>query len=462
MYGSGIPHRRKFLMLKSANKTETNIYTLEVTVSGEDFNKAILQAYNKQKNKIQLPGFRKGKAPLKMIEKFYGEGVFYEDALDIVYPDVVSDAIKEAGIEPVAAPHDLDVTKIGKDGVEMTMKVTVKPEITIENYKGIEADKGDASVVADDVKKELASMQERNARVVTVDDRKAKKNDIAVIDFEGFVDGVAFDGGKGENYELTLGSGQFIPGFEDQIIGHKTGDEFDVNVTFPTEYTPELAGKDAVFKVVLHEIKMKELPALDDDFAKDVDDEVETLAELKKKIKAELSEKKKEDVERDFESAVLEKVVELVEGEIPEVMYDNKLEDDVKDYENRLAQQGIPLDTYLQYMGMDRDKFKASMRDNAVKQVKLQLAVEKIAELEKIEASDEEAEAKLKEMADAYQLNVEQVKQWVNIEDVKKDVVGKKAVDFLVANAKAVVAANPKKTTKKAAKKDEEKPADAE
>lgn len=450
-------------MLKSANKTETNIYTLEVSVSGEDFNKAILQAYNKQKNKIQLPGFRKGKAPLKMIEKFYGEGVFYEDALDIVYPGVVGDAIKEAGIEPVAAPHDLDVTKIGKDGVEMTMKVTVKPEISIDNYKGIEADKGDASVCADDVKKELASMQERNARVVTVDDRKAKKNDIAVIDFEGFVDGVAFDGGKGENYELTLGSGQFIPGFEEQIVGHKTGDEFDVNVTFPTEYTPELAGKEAVFKVVLHEIKMKELPTLDDDFAKDVDDEVDTLAELKKKIKAELSDKKKEDVEKDFESAVLEKVVDLVEGEIPEVMYDNKLEDDVKDYENRLAQQGIPLDTYLQYMGMDRDKFKESMRDNAVKQVKLQLAVEKIAELEKIEATDEEAEAQLKEMADMYQLDVEQVKKWVNIEDVKKDVVGKKTVDFLVANAKAIVAEKPKKTTKKAAaKKEEEKPADAE
>ena len=450
-------------MLKSANKTETNIYTLEVSVSGEDFNKAILQAYNKQKKKIQLPGFRKGKAPLKMIEKFYGEGVFYEDALDIVYPGVVSDAIKEAGIEPVAAPHDLDVTKIGKDGVEMTMKVTVKPEISVENYKGIEADKGDASVCADDVKKELASMQERNARVATVDDRKAKKNDIAVIDFEGFVDGVAFDGGKGENYELTLGSGQFIPGFEDQIIGHKTGDEFDVTVTFPTGYTPELAGKEAVFKVVLHEIKMKELPALDDDFAKDVDDEVDTLAELKKKIKAELSDKKKEDVEKDFESAVLEKVVDLVEGEIPEVMFDNKVEDDVKDYENRLAQQGIPLDTYLQYMGTNRESFKESMRDNAVKQVKLQLAVEKIAELEKIEATDEEAEAQLKEMADMYQLELEQIKKWVNIEDVKKDVVGKKTVDFLVANAKAIVAEKPKKTTKKAAaKKEEEKPADAE
>ena len=205
-------------MLKSANKTETNIYTLEVSVSGEDFNKAILQAYNKQKNKIQLPGFRKGKAPLKMIEKFYGEGVFFEDALDIVYPGVVGDAIKEAGIEPVAAPHDLDVTKIGKDGVEMTMKVTVKPEISIDNYKGIEADKGDASVCADDVKKELASMQERNARVVTVDDRKAKKNDIAVIDFEGFVDGVAIEGGKAENFTLEIGSGRFIPGFEDAMV----------------------------------------------------------------------------------------------------------------------------------------------------------------------------------------------------------------------------------------------------
>lgn len=450
-------------MLKSANKTETNVYTLEVSVSGEDFNKAILQAYNKQKSKIQLPGFRKGKAPLKMIEKFYGEGVFFEDALDIVYPDAVSKAIEEAGIEPVAAPHDVDVKSIGKDGVEMTMKVTVKPEITIEGYKGIEADKGDASVCADDVKKELASMQERNSRVVTVEDRKAKKNDIAVIDFEGFIDGVAFEGGKGENHELTLGSGQFIPGFEEQIIGHKTGDEFDVNVTFPTEYTPELAGKEAVFKVVLHEIKMKELPTLDDDFAKDVDDEVETLAELKKKLKAELADKKKEEVEREFESAVLEKVVELVQGEIPEVMYDNKLEDDVKDYESRLAQQGIPLDTYLQYMGMDRDAFKASMRDNAVKQVKLQLAVEKIAELEKLEATDEEAEAQLKEMAEMYQLELEQIKKWVNIEDVKKDVVGKKTVDFLVANAKAIVVEKPKKTIKKKTEeKTEEKPADAE
>ena len=444
-------------MLKSANKTETNVYTLEITVSGEDFKAAIVKAYNKQKGKIQLPGFRKGKAPLAMIEKFYGKEVFYEDALDIVYPDVVGAAIKEAGIEPVAAPHDLDVVKMDETGVEMTLKITVKPEITIANYKGIEAEKGDATVTADDVKKELAAMQERNSRTVSVEDRKAKKDDIAVIDFEGFVDGVAFEGGKGENYELTLGSGQFIPGFEEQIIGKNPGDEFDVNVTFPEDYgADELAGKPAVFKCKLHEIKVKELPALDDEFAKDVDDEVETLAELKKKIKADLAEKKKNDVEREFESAVLEKVVELVEGEIPEVMFDNKLEDNLKNYENQLAQQGIPLDMYLQYMGMDRDSFKENMKPEAVKQVKLQLAVEKIAELEKIEASDEEADAKIAEMAEMYQMEAEQIKKFVAVEDIKKDIVGEKTVKFLVDNAKAVTAEKPKKTAKKAAKKDEE------
>lgn len=445
-------------MLKSANKTETNVYTLEVTASAEEFKAAIVKAYNKQKKKIQLPGFRKGKAPMAMIEKFYGENVFFEDALDILYPEVVGAAIEEAKIEPVAAPHDVDVTKMSKaEGVEITLKITVKPEISIANYKGIEAEKGDATVTADDVKKELAAMQERNSRTVSVEDRKAKKDDIAVIDFEGFVDGVAFEGGKGENHELTLGSGQFIPGFEDQVIGHKPGDEFDVNVTFPTEYAEELAGKDATFKCKLHEIKVKELPALDDEFAKDVDDEVETLAELKKKIKADLAKKKAEEVDREFESAVLEKVVELVEGEIPEVMFDNKLEDDLKNYENQLAQQGIPLDMYLQYMGMDKDKFKESMKPNAVKQVKLQLAVEKIAELEKIEASDEDADAKINEMAEMYQMEAEQIKKFVAVEDVKKDIVGEKTVKFLVDNAKAIVAEKPKKTTKKAAAKKEEK-----
>ena len=447
-------------MLKSSNKTETNVYTLEVTVEPQDFKAAIVKAYNKQKKNIQLPGFRKGKAPLHMIEQYYGKGVFYEDALDIVYPEAVGAAIEEAGLEVVAPVHDVEIKSMDEEnGVEITLKVTVKPEVTVKDYKGIEANKEDATVTAADVKAELASMQERNARVVTVEPRKAKKNDIAVIDFEGFVDGVAFEGGKGENHELTLGSGQFIPGFEDQVIGHKPGEEFDVNVTFPTEYTPELAGKDATFKVVLHELKVKELPELDDEFAKDVS-EHDTLAELKKSIKSELSEAKAEEVKRAFESAVLEKVVDLVEGEIPEVMYDTKLDDMVRDYENRLSQQGIPLDTYLQYMGMDRDAFKASMRDNAVKQVKLQLAIDKIAEIENITATDEEADAKLQEMADMYQMEYEQIKQWVRVDDVKKDIVCEKTVNFLVDNAKPIVAEKPKKTAKKSAKKDEAKAED--
>ncbi|MBQ7548381.1 MAG: trigger factor [Clostridia bacterium] len=443
-------------MLKSAKKTDTNTYTLEVTISAEDFKAAILKAYKKQRNKIQIHGFRKGKAPLAMIEKFYGKEVFYEDALDIAYPDAVAGAIKEAGIEPVDNPQNLDIKKIDETGVEMTMDITVKPEITIENYKGIEAEKGDDSVSAADVKAELASMQERNARIVTVEDRKAKKDDIAVIDFEGFVDGEAFEGGKDENHELTLGSGQFIPGFEDQIIGHKPGDEFDVNVTFPEEYTPELAGKEAVFKVVLHELKVKELPALDDEFAKDVSDEYDTLADLKKGVKEDLKKTKSENVKAEFESAVLEKTAELVEGEIPDVMIEHKLDEDMQNYESRLSQQGISLDIYLQYLGMDKEKFREDMREKAEKQVKLQLAVEKIAELEKIEATDDEAKAKLKEMADAYQMDVEQIEKWINIEDVKKDVVGEKVVDFLVKNAKAIVAEKPKKAAAKAEKKAEE------
>lgn len=437
-------------MLKSANKTETNVYTLEVSVSAEAFKAAIQQAYLKNRKKITVPGFRKGKAPLHMIETLYGKSFFYEDALDIVYPDTVGEAIEEAKIEPVDAPYDVDITKIDETGVEMTMKITVKPEITIEGYKGIEVTKGDASVTAADVKKELESMQERNARTITVEDRAAKNGDIAVIDFEGFVDGVPFEGGKGEKHELTLGSGQFIPGFEAQVEGHNPGDEFDVNVTFPEDYgAEELAGKAATFKCKLHEIKSRELPELDDEFAKDVDDEVETLAELKKKIKADLAKKKTEEVERQLESDVLEKVVEKVEGEIPPVMFDKKLEEDLKNYESQLSQQGIPLDMYLSYMGTDRDAFKETMRPNAEKQVKLQLAIEKIAELEGIEATDEEADAKISEMAETYQMEAEQIKKFVRIEDVKKDIVGEKTVKFLVDNACVTVTEKPKKTSKK-------------
>ncbi|MBQ8783976.1 MAG: trigger factor [Clostridia bacterium] len=449
-------------MLKSANKTETNTYTLEVSIGGEEFKAAIVKAYNKQKGKIAVPGFRKGKAPLSVIERYYGKGVFYEDALDILYPEVVGDAIKESGIEAVAAPYDVDVTKIDETGVEMTMKVTVKPEIEIGEYKGLKAVKADTTVSAADVKKKLEELQERNARLVTVEDRAVKKDDIAVIDFEGFVDGVAFDGGKGEGFELTIGSGQFIPGFEDQIIGHNAGEEFDVNVTFPAEYTPELAGKEAVFKVKVNEIKVKELPALDDEFAKDVSEDADTLAALKKSIKAELTEAKKAQADRDFESALLEQLAANVQGEIPEVMYDNKVEEEINNFAQRLAQQGLNLDGYLKYTGMDLDALKASFRDGAEKQVKLMLAVEKVVKLEGIEATDEEAEAKYAEMAEMYKMEAEQIKSFVPVEDIKTDIVNGKAVQLVVDNAVAEAAEKPakktaaKKTTKKAAEKKEE------
>ncbi len=449
-------------MLKSANKTETNTYTLEVSIGGEEFKAAIVKAYNKQKGKIAVPGFRKGKAPLSVIERYYGKGVFYEDALDILYPEVVGDAIKEAAIDAVAAPYDVDVTKIDETGVEMTMKVTVKPDVEIGEYKGLKAVKADTTVSAADVKKKLEELQERNARLVTVEDRAVKKDDIAVIDFEGFVDGVAFDGGKGEGFELTIGSGQFIPGFEDQIIGHNAGEEFDVNVTFPAEYTPELAGKEAVFKVKVNEIKVKELPELDDEFAKDVSEDADTLAALKKSIKAELTEAKKAQADRDFESALLEQLAANVQGEIPEVMYDNKVEDEINNFAQRLAQQGLNLDGYLKYTGMDLDALKASFRDGAEKQVKLMLAVEKIVKLEGIEASDEEAEAKYAEMAEMYKMEAEQIKSFVPVADIKADIVNGKAVQLVVDNAVAEAAEKPakktaaKKTTKKSAEKKEE------
>lgn len=438
-------------MLKSANKTETNTYTLEVSISGEDFKAAILKAYNKQKKNISIPGFRKGKVPMHMVERFYGKGVFYEDALDILYPDVVSDAIKESGIEAVSSPYDVDVKEIGEDGVEMTMKITVKPEIEVGEYKGLKAEKDDSAATAADVKKELEALQERNARIITVEDRAVESGDITVIDFEGFVDGVAFDGGKGEDFDLTIGSGQFIPGFEDQIIGHNAGEEFDVKVTFPTEYDPKLAGKDATFKVTVKEIKSKELPELDDEFAKDVSDEADTLADLKKSIKADLTAKKKEQADKDFESALLEQIAAGVQGEIPEVMYDNKVEEEINGFAQRLSGQGMSLEMYMKYTGMNMDALKASLRDGAEKQVKLMLAVEKIAELEGIEATDEEVEAKYAEMAEMYKMDAEQLKKIIPADDVKTDVRNSKAVQLVVDNA---VAEKPvKKAAKKTAKK---------
>lgn len=423
------------MALKSSNKIDTNTYEIQVTVTPEDFADACKKAYMKQKNSIQLPGFRKGKATQGMIEKVYGEGVFFEDALEIVYPQAVTDAINEAGLRTVDQPYDLDVPVMSKaEGVEMTMKVTVYPEVKLGEYKGLKAVMLPTEADDADVDAELESMRDRNSRLVDVEDREAQMGDTAEIDFEGFVDGVAFEGGKGENYPLELGSGSFIPGFEEQVAGHKIDEEFDVNVTFPEEYAAELAGKDAVFKCKIHEIKTKEMPELDDEFVKDVS-EFDTLDELKADIKKNISEKKAADAKSDFENQLIEQVIENMECEVPECMYDHRCDEMVQDYSYRLQMQGIDLNTYLTYLGQDMDTFKASFKEGAVKQVKSSIALEAIVEAEKLEATEEEIDAEIAKLAEQYQMDAQQIKNAVPVDQIANDIKVRKAVDLIVASA---------------------------
>ena len=424
------------MALKTSNKIDTNTYEIEVTVAPEVFADACKSAYMKQRKSIQLPGFRKGKATQGMIEKVYGEGAFFEDALEIVYPKAVSEAIAEAGLRTVDQPFDLDVSVMSKaEGVEMKMKVTVYPEVKLGEYKGLEASMLPVEATDEDVDAELENMRNRNSRLVTVEDREAQMGDTAEIDFEGFVDGVAFDGGKGENYPLELGSGSFIPGFEEQVAGHKAEEEFDVNVTFPEEYAAELAGKDAVFKCKIHEIKTKEMPELDDEFVKDVS-EFDTLDELKADIRKSISEKKEADAKTDFENQLLEQVVENMECEIPECMFKNRTDEMVQDYSYRLQMQGIDLNTYLTYLGQDMDTFKQSFREGAEKQVKASIALEAIVEAEKIEATEEEIEAEVAKLAEQYQMEAEQIKNAVPAEQLAGDIKTRKAVELVVESAK--------------------------
>lgn len=448
------------MSLKSSNKVEENVWELEVAVDGETFEAAVNKAYLQQRKKINVPGFRKGKAPRAFIEKMYGTGVFYEDALEIIYPEAVSAAIEESKLEVIDTPFDLDIPEMGKDGVVMKLKVTVKPEVKLGKYKGIKVEKKSTKVSADEVKSQINAMLEQNARIVTVEKKRAaKKDDIAVIDFEGFVDEVAFEGGKGENYELTLGSGQFIPGFEDQIIGHKAGDEFDVNVKFPEEYTPELAGKDAVFKCKLHELKVKEVPALDDDFVKDVS-EFDTVDEYKKSVKAELENKKKNEAEAQANNAVLEKVAEAVEAIIPDCMIEKKIDQDVDDFAYRLQMQGLDIKTYFKYTGMDEKAFRDQYRDQAANQVKLDLALEEIIKKEKLEVAEADIEEEYKKYAEAYNMDVEQIKKAIPADNIKPELLQRKAIDFVIENATFTEEkAAAKKTTTKAAADGEKKPA---
>ena len=436
------------MSLKSSNKVDTNVWELEVSVDGDTFKDAVTKAYLKQRKNITIPGFRKGKAPRAFIEKYYGEGVFYEDALEAIYPDAVASAIEEAKLEPVDTPYDLEIPEMGNDGVTMKFKVTVKPEVELGEYKGLKATKKSTKVTADEVKAELARMQEQNSTVSDVDDRAVKKNDIVVIDFEGFVDGKAFDGGKAEKYELTIGSNQFIPGFEDQIIGHKIGDKFDVNVKFPEDYQADLASKDAVFKIKLHGIKVKEVPALDDEFAKDVS-EFDTLDELKKDIKKQLEKRKNDDAENELHNTLLEEVAKVIKAEIPEAMIEKTIDDDVNEYSYRLQSQGLKLETYLKYTGMDMKGFREGFKERAETQVRLNLALEKIIEKEKIEVTEEDIEAEYKKYADAYNMDIDTIKKAVSAESLKPELASRKAIDLIVDSAVVTEEKAAKKTAEK-------------
>ena len=424
------------MSLKSSEKIDTNLYELVVDVDKETWNKAIDTAFQRQRKNITVPGFRKGKATRGMVERYYGESVFYEDAFEIVFPEVVEAAVNEAGIEIVDNPYDVDFQDISKEGVTFSLKVTVKPEVELGDYKKLELKRPIADVTEDDVNAELATMQERGARFVGVE-REAKDGDLTVIDFEGFVDDVAFEGGKGEGYELTLGSGQFIPGFEDQIIGHKAGEEFDVNVTFPEEYVEELAGKDAVFKVKLNDIKEKQLPELDDDFAMDVS-EYDTLDEYKEHLKEDLAKTKAEAADQEVDSQIFEKLAGLVKAEIPEVMFENEVQNSIQDFGYQIQSQGLDLQTYLAYTGMTEDMLKDSFRERAENSVKVRLALEKIAELEKFDVTDDDVADQYKKLAEQYDMDEETIRNILPVEDVSRDITTQKALDIVKENAKIV------------------------
>ncbi len=421
--------------LKSTTVKETNRVELEIEVTAEEFEAAVAKAYKKNVRKMTIPGFRKGKAPRHIVEKLYGEGVFYEEAMNDVYPEALDAAIKESGYEYVEDKIDLDVVSVGKEGLVFKAVITVKPEVTVSQYKGLEATKTVKEVTDEDVDAEIAKLQERNSRMVSVEDRAAAMGDTVVFDFEGFVDDVAFDGGKAEKFSLVLGSGQFIPGFEEQIVGKSIDEEFDVNVTFPEDYqAEELAGKPAVFKCKLHEIKVKELPELNDDFAKDCS-EFDTLDELKTDAKERLTKADEKAAEDAFETALLDKLQENMEAEIPEAMIRNQMKNHVRDFAYRLQSQGLDLETYLQYTGMDMETFEEGFREQAERQVKVRLALEAVVKAEQIAPTAEEIEAEYKKFAEMYNMDVEKVKNFIPEEDLARDLAVEKALNLIKETA---------------------------
>ena len=416
--------------LVKSEKLEKSMHELQFSVDTETFKAAIEKAYKREGKKYNVPGFRKGHAPRAVIEKMYGADIFHYDAINDLFPEAYEAAVVESGIQPVGRPEADVVSESLEDGVVLKVTVAVKPEIKVGNYTGLKATKKVNTVDDADVEAELVRMQNRNGRIITREG-KAENGDTVDMDFEGFVDGVAFEGGKAEHYSLVLGSGSFIPGFEDQLIGQEAGEEFDVNVTFPEEYqAKELAGKPAVFKIKLHEVKTKELPALDDEFAKDVS-EYDTLDELKASIRKGMEEQNEKQAALAVENDLVDQVIATIEGDIPEAMYEARMDEAVRDFEYRLAQQGLKLDMYLQYMGQTMESFRASFREQAEKQVKIRLALEAVAAAEQIVASDEELEAELQRVADNYKMELAKVKELVNADEVKKDLAVNKAIDFI-------------------------------
>ena len=445
------------MSLKSCEKIEANVYAVELSLEGDAFKAAVSKAYAKNKGKYNVPGFRKGKAPKHIIETYYGKEAFWYDAIDAEYGALYEEAITEAGLEPVAAPHDDEIVDMSENGFTIKFKVTVKPEVELKAYKGIKAEKEKVTVKKAEIKEVVEKALEKDAKLVAVEGKAAKKGDIATIDFEGFLDGVAFEGGKGEGYDLELGSGSFIPGFEEQVIGHKVDEEFDIDVTFPEDYgSEELAGKAVVFKIKLHKIMKKELPKYDDEFVKDVS-EFDTIADYEKSLEEEIKTRKEAAANRAFENAVLDTLVDNVVADIPAVMIEKEIDNQISEFEYNLRAQGLELEMYLQYLGMDVAALRENYKEGAEKQVKLRLALEKIVALENIEIADEDVETELKSYADAYGMPIEKIKSLVSVKDVKADLACRKAMD--IVKETAVAGAKKKAAPKAAAADGEEKPA---
>ncbi len=424
------------MSVKSCEKLEKSTVALTVEVSAADFEAAIEKAYRKQRGSIRMPGFRPGKAPRKMIENMYGAGVFYEEAVNIALPDAYSGAVKESELHVVGYPQ-VELLEVGKEGFSFKATVAVYPEVTLGQYKGVEAPRAKVNVTDEDVDARLKEMAERDSRMVSVEDRPVEKGDIVNIDFEGFLNGEPFDGGKSDSFDLEIGSGSFVPGFEDQLVGMNAGEEKDIDITFPEDYHADLAGKAVVFHVKANSIKVKDLPTLDDEFAKDVS-EFDTLDELKNDVREKLVKEREDAAKRAFEDIVMSKVADGIQADIPDAMVEDQAQRFVDNFRMQIQSQGIPYDQYMKMTGMDEEKLLADAKGPALGQVRMELAINAIVKAENLEASDEDVEAEYAKMASQYNMDVENVKKYMDDAVVREQVVRTKAIDLAVASAVAV------------------------